>query len=166
MTDTEITPAGLERLREELEELTTAGRLEIAERIREASLSESNAVEGVDFQEARTDQAMLERRIGLLQARIAAARVVEPNGRNGIVDVGESVQLRDLDTDEELEYQIVGSVEADPFTRRISAASPLGRALLGRRRGDVAIVEAPKGRLRFEILSIRARRRAGASTAS
>jgi transcription elongation factor GreA len=166
MPDSAITRAGLERLIDELDRLTTAGRHEIAARIREASSSEANAVESVEFQEARNDQTMLERRIALLQERIAAATVVEPNGRNGVVDVGESVQLRDLDTDETVEYEIVGSLEADPFTRRISAASPLGRALLGRRRGDVAVVDAPKGRLSFEILRIRKRRAPRISAAS
>jgi transcription elongation factor GreA len=156
MTETAITRAGLERLKEELEELTTAGRDEIAARIRRASRAESNAVESADFQDAREDQALLERRIAILKERIASASVVEPNGRNGVVDLGERVRLRDLQTDELIEYEVVGSLEADPFARRISAASPLGQALLGRRRGDVAVVDAPKGRVRFEILGIRA----------
>jgi transcription elongation factor GreA len=156
MMETAITRAGLERLRKELEQLTTAGRDEIAERIRSASRAESNAVESADFQDAREDQALLERRIAILKERIASARVVEPNGRNGVVDLGERVRLRDLETDEQIEYEVVGSLEADPFARRISAASPLGRALLGRRRGDVAVVDAPRGRVRFQILSISA----------
>ena len=156
MTETAITRAGLERLKEELEELTTAGRDAIAARIRRASRAESNAVESADFQDAREDQALLERRIAILKERIASASVVEPNGRNGVVDLGERVRLRDLQTDEQIEYEVVGSLEADPFARRISAASPFGQALLGRRRGDVAVVDAPRGRVRFEILGIRA----------
>jgi transcription elongation factor GreA len=71
-----------------------------------------------------------------------------------VLDIGEQVRLRDLENDEEIRYELVGSHEADPFAGRISAASPLGRALLGRRGGDVATVDAPKGRLRFKILEI------------
>ena len=108
---------------------------------------------------------MPERRIAILQGRIGNESVVEQNGRNGVVDVGESVQLRDLDTDEMVEYQVVGSHEADPFRSRVSAVSPLGTALVGRRRGDVAIVDAPRGRSRFEILSIGRRRPPRASAA-
>jgi len=153
--ETVITRDGLDRLRDELDELTTAGRAEMAERIRFATASEANAAESAEYQRVREDQAHLERRIALLRDRIAHAVVVEPDRRNGVVDVGERVQLRDLATDETVEYEIVGSLEADPFARRISAVSPLGRALVGRKKGEVAVVEAPKGRLRFEILRIR-----------
>jgi transcription elongation factor GreA len=165
MIETAITSEGLARLEAELEQLKTAGRAQIAERIRAASMAEANAVESIDFQDAREDQAMLERRIALLEHRVANATVVEPNGRNGIVDVGERVHLRDLETEERVEYDLVGSFEADPLSHRISALSPLGRALLGRRRGDLVTVNAPRGRLRFEILSIRSRKRPRISAA-
>lgn len=155
MIETVITREGLERLKGELAELSTVRRNEIAERIRTASRAEANAIENVDLQGAREDQVTLERRIALLKGRISQARVVEPNGRNGVVDLGERVQLRDLDRKETVEYHVVGSHEADPLAQRISVASPVGRALLGRRRGDIAVVDAPKGRFRFEILSIR-----------
>jgi transcription elongation factor GreA len=71
-----------------------------------------------------------------------------------VLDVGERVRVRDLENDEEVQYELVGSLEADPLAGRISAASPLGRALLGRRGGEVAIVDAPQGRLLFEILEV------------
>jgi transcription elongation factor GreA len=154
MTQTMITRAGLARLRGELEHLTTIRRQEIAERIRHAVSSERNIVENSDYHDAREEQALLERRIAILQERIADAEVVDPDAENGVLDVGEQVRLRDLQNDEEIRYELVGSHEADPFAGRISAASPLGRALLGRRGGDVATVDAPKGRLRFKILEI------------
>ena len=156
MNETLITPAGLERLRTELDELTTSGRNEIAERIRRAAAAEANAVESSDYQDAREDQALLERRIALLRDRLASATIVDPDPRNGRVDVGERVRLRDLETGETIEYELVGALEADPFARRISAASPLGRALLGRRRGERVEVQAPKALLRYEIVGIRA----------
>jgi transcription elongation factor GreA len=154
MSQTLITRAGLARLREQLEHLTTTRRQEIAERIRHAVLSERNMVENVDYQDAREEQALLERRIAILQERIADAEVVDPDPGNGVLDVGERVRVRDLENDEEIQYELVGSLEADPLVGRISAASPLGRALLGRRSGEIAIVNAPKGRLRFKILEI------------
>ena len=154
MSQTLITRAGLARLREQLEHLTTTRRQEIAERIRDAVLSERNMAENVDFQDAREEQALLERRIAILQERIVDANVVDPDAENGVLDVGERVHLRDLENGEEIQYELVGSFEADPFAGRISAASPLGRALLGRRGGEVATVDAPRGRLRFEILEI------------
>jgi transcription elongation factor GreA len=156
MTQTLITRAGLARLREELEHLTTFRRQEIADRIRHAVSSERNLVESGDYHDAREEQALLEARIAILKERIASADVVEPRAGNGVLDVGERVRLRDLENDEEIQYELVGSHEADPFAGRISAASPLGRALLGRRGGEVATVDAPKGRLRFEILEVEA----------
>jgi transcription elongation factor GreA len=117
-------------------------------------LSERNVADNVDYQDALEEQALLERRIAILQERIADADVVDPDPKNGVLDVGERVRVRDLENDEEIQFELVGSLEADPLAGRISAASPLGRALLGRRDGEVAIVDAPKGRLRFEILQI------------
>jgi transcription elongation factor GreA len=157
VNETVITREGLDRLREELDQLTTTGRAEIAERIRFASATEANASESAEYMRVREDQAMLERRIAVLRDRIARAVVVEPDRRNGVLDVGERVQVRDLANDETVEFELVGSLEADPFARRISAASPLGRVLLGRKRGEIAIVDAPKGELRYEILRIRSR---------
>jgi transcription elongation factor GreA len=154
MTQTLITRAGLARLREELEHLTTTGRQEVAERIRHAVSSERNMVENGAYHDARQEQSLLERRIAILQERIVDANVVDPDAENGVLDVGERVRLRDLENGEEIQYELVGSFEADPFAGRISASSPLGRALLGRRGGEVATVDAPRGRLRFEILEI------------
>jgi transcription elongation factor GreA len=156
MTQTLITRAGLAGLREELEHLTTIRRQEIADRIRHAVSSERNLVENGDYHDAREEQALLEARIAILKERIAGADVVDPDAGNGVLDVGERVRLRDLENDEEIQYELVGSYEADPFAGRISAASPLGRALLGCRGGEVATFDTPKGRLRFEILEIEA----------
>jgi transcription elongation factor GreA len=161
MTQTLITPTGLARLRKELEHLRTTARQEIAERIRHAVSSERNMAENGDYHDAREEQALLERRIAILQERIADAEVVDPDAENGVLDVGERVRLRDLENGEEIQYELVGSLEADPFAGRISAASPLGRAVLGRRGGEVATVDAPKGPLRFEILEIEASARDG-----
>jgi transcription elongation factor GreA len=154
MNDTAITQEGLGRLVDELERLTTAGRREVAERIRHAVSTDANPTENADYLDAREEQALLERRIATLEQRIGEAVLVSPDAGNGVVDVGERVKLRDLDTGAKVEYEVVGSLEADPGSGRISSVSPLGRALVGRGRGEIAVVEAPKGLFRFEILAI------------
>lgn len=155
MHETLITPAGLARLTDELNRLRTLGRQEITERIRTAIGTDADASANADYQAAREEQGLLETRIAQLEQRLEAVRVVEPNASNNVLDLGERVRIRDLDTGTRHEYELVGSLEADPGAGRISAASPLGQALIGRRRGEVAVVEAPKGQRRFTILSVR-----------
>jgi transcription elongation factor GreA len=155
MDETVITRQGLERLSEELEHLTTAGRQDVAELLRQAATGGANR-ESADYLYAREEQAQLERRIALLEERLRAARVVEPQLGNGRVDVGERVRLRDLESGKRLEVELVGPLEADLSAGRISVVSPLGRAILGRRRGEVADVEAPVGRRRVKVLAVEA----------
>ena len=154
MDETVITREGLQRLSEELERLTTEGRREITERLRHAAATEANRSENADYFGVREDQALLERRIALLQERLRSARVVEPQPGNGRIDIGERVRLRDLGCGERLELELVGPLEADPSAGRVSIASPLGKAIHGLRRGQIAEVDAPRGRLRFEILAV------------
>lgn len=154
MNDLLITWEGFSRANEQLEQLKTTGRREITERIRNALLTETNAGESADYLDAREEQVRLERKIVELERRLTNAKIVAPDGSNGVVDVGERARLRDLQTNEIFEYELVGSLESDPNVGRISAASPVGRALLGRRRGDVAVVEAPQGALAFEVVEI------------
>jgi transcription elongation factor GreA len=154
VVDTVITNDGLARLTAELEHMKTAGRDEIAERIRTAVMQNANIVESAEYHEARDDQARLERRIAVLAERIATAELAAPDDANDLVDVGERVRLRDLENGRRVEYELVGALEADVSTGRISVLSPVGRALLGRRKGEVTVVEAPKGSIRLKILSI------------
>jgi len=154
MKETLITPAGFSRLNDELDRLKTTGRYEIVKRIRYAISTDADATANADYLDAREEQALLEVKIARLEQRLARARIAEPDAANDVVDLGERVRLRDLDTGARHVYELVGSLEADPGAGRISAESPLGRALLGRRAGDVAVVEAPKGQLRFRILAI------------
>jgi transcription elongation factor GreA len=154
MVHTVITRDGLERLTDELEQLRTSGRQEIAERLRAAVSTNANVVESAEYHEARDDQATLERRIAVLEERIALAQLADPDGTNGLVDVGERVGVRDVESGRRVQYQLVGALEADVSQGRVSVLSPVGRALVGRRRGDVAVVEAPQGEVRLKILSI------------
>jgi len=154
MHDAVITPEGLHRLNEELERLTTEGRRAIAERLRQAAGSEANRDENADYLGVREDQALLERRIALLEERLRSARVVQPELGNGRIDIGERVRLREIDSGERLELELVGPLEADPSGGRISVVSPLGKAIHGLRRGQVAEVDAPRGKLRFKVIAV------------
>jgi len=149
-----ITPAGLVRLTEELEQLRTTGRRRIAERIREAISTDADASANADYLIAREEQAELEARIARLEVRLADATIVEADGSNNLVDLGERVRLRDLETGARLEIELVGPIETDVESGRISTASPVGQALIGRRRGDVAVVDTPMGRRRLRIVAI------------
>jgi transcription elongation factor GreA len=128
MHETVITPEGLARLREELERLRTM--------------------------RAESVESLLERRIAVLEERLRAARLVEPQPGNGRVDVGERVRLHDLDSGERLELELVGHLEADPSEGRISIVSPLGKAVVGLRRGQVAGVDTPLGRRRVRVVAV------------
>jgi transcription elongation factor GreA len=156
MNEIVITPQGRERLDAELERLTTEGRREIAERLKHAAANEANCAENAEYLAVREDQALLERRIALLAERLQSAQVIEPQLGNGRVDVGERVRVRDLESGTRLELELVGTLESNATAGRISVASPLGRAILGLRRGEIAEVDAPRGNLQFKILAIEA----------
>jgi transcription elongation factor GreA len=161
MKETLITPAGLVRLSEELERLKTDARREVTERIRSAVATDADVNANADYLAAREEQAELEFKIARLEQRLAAARVAEPDAANGLVDVGERVRLRDLDTGRGHVYELVGALEADPAAGRVSVESPVGRAIVGRRQGDVVVVEAPRGQIRVRIVGIEATHVAG-----
>jgi transcription elongation factor GreA len=154
MDEIVITPEGRERLEAELERLTNDGRREIAERLKRAVASEANRAESAEYLTVLDDQALLERRIALLAERLRSAQVIEPQLGNGRVDVGERVRVRDLESGARLELELVGTLESDAGAGRVSVASPFGRAFLGLRRGEVAEVHAPRGKLRFKVLAV------------
>ena len=154
MDETVITRAGLARLNGELERLTGEGRREIAERLKRAVANETNHAENADYLAVRDDQVRLERRIAQLEERLLSAQITDPDPENGRIDVGERVRLRLLDSGKRLEVELVGRLEADPSRGRISIASPLGKAILGLRRGEIVDVDAPRGRLRYKILAV------------
>ena len=149
-----MTRAGYERLRAELATLTTAGRAEITDRLRAAREDGGELADNLELIDALEDQGFLERRITALEAAVASARVIDEPPRDGTIGIGTSVELCDIDRGKQSEYELVGSVEADPAYRRLSIASPVGRALLGRRTGEVLEVQAPRGKMRFRILAV------------
>jgi transcription elongation factor GreA len=146
-----LTAEGLEKMRAELTELTEVKRPQVIERIVRAR-EHGDLKENADYTAAREEQSFLEGRVLALQERLRLAVVVEAPVDGNRVVIGSRVTTSFLD--EEIMYEIVGSDEADPAAGRISNASPVGRALLGRSVGDEAIVQTPRGEARYRIVSI------------
>jgi transcription elongation factor GreA len=151
-----LTPEGHEKLKEEIEYLSTAKRREVAERIKQAR-EFGDIAENSEYDDAKNEQAMLEHRIALLEERLKDARVIDSGDvTTDVVSVGTIVRLRDIDAKETIEYTIVGSAEADPAEYRLSNESPVGRAILGRKKGETVEVTAPRGSLKYKIMDIKA----------
>jgi len=152
-SDTRVmTPAGMARLEEELERLRTVERAEMTARLRDARESPGDQSDNLELLEAHHDYAMLEARIAELEYALAQARVVEAPHTDA-AEIGSVVQVRDEEGEEE-SYTLVGPAEADPRRGLISIASPVGRALLGCRAGDEAVVETPVGVRRLQVLKV------------
>ena len=154
MNELVITTEGFERLTRELQRLKTEERPRVADRLREASTDEANAAQNMEYLEAREEKVRLERRISLLRERLRAARIVTPVLGNGRIDLGERVRVREIMSGHSLELELVGQLEGDLAEGRVSVASPLGKALVGLRKGEIAIVDAPRGRFGFEVLAV------------
>lgn len=154
MDELVITTEGFERLYQELQRLKSDERRRIADRLRQAMASEANPAQNMEYLDAREQKLQLERRIGLLRERLRWARIVEPCLGNGRVDVGERVRVREVISGHSLELELVGQLEADLEAGRVSVASPLGQALVGLRKGEIAQVDAPRGRFAFEVLAV------------
>ncbi|MBI5405011.1 MAG: transcription elongation factor GreA [Candidatus Kerfeldbacteria bacterium] len=147
-----ITEDGLEKLREELKQLKTVKRREIAQRIQEAK-ELGDLSENAEYVEAKNEQAFVEGRVAELETVIKNAVIIQEEKNSETVRVGSTVKVK---VDGQLsEYEVVGSNEADPTNGRISNESPLGRALVGNKVGDVVDVETPRGKRAFQISAIR-----------
>jgi len=153
--ETFLTATGLKKIEEELDNLRTVRRREVAERIRE-SKQFGEFSENSEYEEAKTEQAFVEGRILELKQTLLNARVVEQDEiPTDEVGVGSIVKLRDLDTNNQWEFTIVGSMEADPSEDRISNESPVGEALMSKKVRDIVEVEVPAGTTRYKIIKIR-----------
>ncbi|MGZ6503357.1 MAG: transcription elongation factor GreA, partial [Tumebacillaceae bacterium] len=140
-----LTKNGLEKLEEELHQLKTTKRREVAERIKIA-ISYGDISENSEYEDAKNEQAFIEGRIITLEKMLRSARIIkEDDVHEGIIGVGSTVVIKDLEFGDTMEYMIVGSAEADPTENKISNESPVGRALLGRAIGDKIEVQVPVG---------------------
>jgi transcription elongation factor GreA len=155
MPPTFLTAEGYDRLQGELEHLRTVKRAEVAQRLREAM--EDGGDMGVDsdaeYDAAKNEQAFVEGRIQELEMLLANARVIEDTGTREKVEVGAKVTIQEDANDPE-EYVVVGRAEANPREGRISNESPLGRALIDHRAGDVVRVDAPGGSFTVRVLKV------------
>ena len=152
-----LTPEGYERLKQEIEELSTNKRREVAERIRIAR-EFGDIAENAEYDDAKNDQMLLEHRIARLEEQLRNARVIEKKEiSSDVVSVGSTVRLRDVDAKQTVEYYIVGSAEANPSENKLSNESPVGKAIMGHKKGETVEVTTPRGaRLKYKILEIKA----------
>ena len=150
-----LTQEGYQKLEDEVELLKTVRRKEVADRIKVA-ISFGDISENAEYDEAKNEQAQVEERIMKLENMIRRAVIIDESSIDvNVVTIGSIVKVKDLEFEEEDEYTIVGSAEADPYDGKISNESPVGKALLGRRTGDIVEVQVPDGTAKFEILEIR-----------
>lgn len=150
-----LTQEGLEQIEEELRELKTVKRKELAERLKVA-ISYGDLKENSEYHSAKDDQAHMETRILALERILKRARVVNADSVDlNEVSVGSYVILNDIEYAERIEYRIVGPAEANVAENKISYESPLGKGLLGKKVGDIINVDAPMGNLQYELLEIK-----------
>jgi transcription elongation factor GreA len=146
--DTVLTPQGLEELKARIEHLRGDRRREVAERIKEAR-EFGDISENSEYDDAKNEQAMLEARIASLEDKLRSASVIDAKElSNDVVRVGSVVNVKDETSGKSLQYTIVGSTEANPGENKLSNESPVGKALLGNKRGDVVTVTVPSGKAR------------------
>ena len=152
--DVILTPEGYERLKAQIQDLEVNKRKEVADRIREAR-EFGDISENSEYDDAKNEQALLEHRIARLKEQLRAARVIDAKDvPKDVVSVGSRVRVKDVDHGDTDTYEIVGSAEADPANGRLSNESPVGRALIGRKRGDEVSVVTPRGQRKLKITKI------------
>jgi transcription elongation factor GreA len=154
--DVLLTPEGLEKLKDEIEFLKNDKRREVAERIKHAR-EFGDISENSEYDDAKNEQAMVEQKIAQLEERLTRARLIEKEDvPKGVVAIGTRVRLRDMDANETIEYIIVGSAEANPREQKLSNESPVGKAIIGRKKGEIVEVAAPRGSLKYKIMDVKA----------
>lgn len=151
--ETLLTAEGLKKLEEELAHYKSVRRIEVAQRIKTA-IEYGDISENSEYDDAKNEQAFIEGHIIELENKINTAKIIDESTRKNIVSVGSKVKLLDKEYNEELDYVIVGSSEADPFNNRISNESPVGSAILGKKKGATVEVNTPDGVATFKILAI------------
>lgn len=152
-----ITKEGLKKLKDELDELKTVRRQEVAQRLKEA-ISYGDLSENSEYEEAKNEQAFVEGRILELEQKIKNAKIIsekKTDTKSKEIDIGSTVTLQNkTDGDDPERYTIVGSTEADPLDHKISNESPIGKSLLGKRKGDVVEINSPSGVIKYEVLQV------------
>ncbi|MBC5828795.1 MAG: transcription elongation factor GreA [Candidatus Eremiobacteraeota bacterium] len=164
--ETVLTQEGLRKLEEELDDLKTVHRKEVNERIRQAK-EFGDISENAEYEDAKQEQAFVEGRILKLESMVRNARLIDASDYSADeVHLGASVKVKDVKGGEMHEFTIVGSAESDPPNHRLSNESPLGRALLGRKKGETVDVTTPRGVVKYKIDSIKGQPKKPAKKAS
>lgn len=149
-----LTSEGLKKLQDELDNLKNVRRKENTEALKVAK-SFGDLSENSEYDEAKNEQAEIEARISEIENMLKNIEIIDEDGiATDVVSIGTKVSVKDLDDGEVMEYLIVGSTEADPMKGKISDESPVGTALLGHKIGEIVVVEAPMGKLEYEVLNI------------
>ena len=153
--ETILTAEGLRKLEDELNNLRTVRRQEVAERLKVA-ISYGDISENSEYDDAKSEQAFIEGRILELEQMINTATIIDDtaNKKKGVVGLGSVVVVKDMETGEEEVYTIVGTTEADPFENRISNESPVGAAILGQKVNTIVQVNTPVGELAYKIVKV------------
>lgn len=150
-----LTQEGLKKLEEELEHLKSVKRREVAERIKVA-IGYGDISENSEYEDAKNEQAFIEGRILTLEKMLRNARIINNDDVDtDTVSIGSIVTVEDLEMKETIEYSIVGTAESDPFQNKISNESPVGKALLGKRKDSVVDVQVPAGVIQYKIIDIK-----------
>jgi transcription elongation factor GreA len=151
-----LTKDGLKKLQDELENLKSVRRIEVAERIKQA-IAFGDISENSEYDDAKNEQAFIECRIQELEQKLRNVEVIsEEKKPKNVVTMGCKVILRDMELNEDMEYTLVGTAEADPEAMRISNESPVGAAILGQKVNKVVDVQAPVGTIKYKIMKIKA----------
>lgn len=149
-----LTEEGLQKIKEELEYLKTVKRPEISDKLQKA-IAEGDLKENANYHDAKEQQSFMEGRIRDLEDTLRRSQIIVNNGPSSVIRVGSTVTIAEIGfEDEEEEYRIVGVHEANPSKGLISNESPIGRALLGAKKGQIVSVETPRGETEFKILKI------------
>jgi len=150
-----LTPDGLKKLEEELENLKSVKRREVAERIKVA-IGYGDISENSEYEDAKNEQAFIEGRIITLEKMLRNARIINNDEIDlNTVSIGSTVVVEDLEFNETLEYTIVGTAESDPLKNKISNESPVGRAIIGKTKGTTVEVSVPAGIIQYKIVDIK-----------
>lgn len=152
--DTYLTKEGEEELRKELKELIEIRRPELAQKLKEA-VAQGDLKENADYHDAKEQQGFFEGRIQHIEAILRSAIIITDVGPSDEVRIGSTVVIREDGTDEDEEYKIVGTAEANPKERKISQKSPIGAALIGKKKGKKFKVETPGGVIKFKVIDIK-----------
>jgi transcription elongation factor GreA len=155
MKEYRLTKEGYEELLKEMEDLINNKRKEIAERLRDAKNSGGDLTENSEYEYAKNDQAFIEGRIEQINEILSNYIIIEKKENKGLVELGVTVVVRDVDKKSDKEFKIVSSIESDPGKNKISDESPMGRALLNKKIGDEILVKTPEDTKRLKIIKIK-----------